>query len=98
MSGARRDECGQEQTQTQTKHEWDDMNDGDDRGDRPQMADDDANDSQANRSQIRINPDMLRDGQTINQCATWSVSRGSEDTSLGCRDQSAGSVGSRVAN
>ena len=32
--------------QTQTKHEWDDMNDGDDR-DRPQMADDDANDRQA---------------------------------------------------
>ena len=34
--------CGQ----TQTMHEWDDIKDGDDR-DRPQMADDDANDSQA---------------------------------------------------
>ena len=36
--------CGQ--GQTQTKHEWDGTSDGDDR-DRPQMADDDANDSQA---------------------------------------------------
>ena len=35
-----------EQGQTQTKHEWDGMSDGDDR-DRPQMAGDDANDSQA---------------------------------------------------
>ena len=34
------------QGQTQIKHECDDMNDGDVR-DRPQMADDDANDSQA---------------------------------------------------
>ena len=34
--------CGQ----TQTEHEWDGMSDGDDR-DRPQMAGDDANDSQA---------------------------------------------------
>ena len=48
--GARRDEskgenrCGE--GQTQTKHERDDVNDGDDR-DRPQMVDDDANDSQA---------------------------------------------------
>ena len=48
--GARRDEskdenrCGQ--GQNQIKHERDDMNDGDDR-ERPQMADDDANDSQA---------------------------------------------------
>ena len=48
--GARRDECKGEircgQGQTQIKHERDDVNDGDDR-DRPQMADDDANDSQA---------------------------------------------------
>ena len=36
--------CGQ--GQTQIKHERDDVNDGDDRN-RPQMADDDANDSQA---------------------------------------------------
>ena len=35
--------CGQ--GQTQTKHEWDGMSDGDDR-DRPQLAGDDANDSQ----------------------------------------------------
>ena len=48
--GARRDEskgdnrC--EQGQTQTKHEWDGMGDGDDR-DPQQMAEDDANDSQA---------------------------------------------------
>ena len=32
--------------QAQTKHEWDDVSEGDDRY-RPQMADDDANDSQA---------------------------------------------------
>ena len=44
MKAIGENQCGQEQTQT--KHEWDDMNDGDDR-DRPQMADDDANDSQA---------------------------------------------------
>ena len=47
--GARRDESKEEnrcgQGQTQIKHERD-MNDGDDR-DRPQMADDDAIDSQA---------------------------------------------------
>ena len=36
--------CGQ--GQTQTKHDWDVVNDGDDR-ERLQMADDDANDSQA---------------------------------------------------
>ena len=35
-----------EQGRTQTKHEWDGMSDGDDK-DRPQMSDDDANDSQA---------------------------------------------------
>ena len=35
-----------EQGQTETKHEWDGMSDGDDR-DRPQMADDDDPDSQA---------------------------------------------------
>ena len=34
------------QGQTRTKHEWDGMSDGDDRA-RPQMADDNANDSQA---------------------------------------------------
>ena len=53
----RKDECGAKkveskgenrcgQGQTQTKHDWDVVNDGDDR-DRLQMADDDANDSQA---------------------------------------------------
>ena len=35
-----------ELVRTQTEHEWDGMSDGDDR-DRPQMAGDDANDSQA---------------------------------------------------
>ena len=32
------------------------------------------------------------------QCGTWSVSRGSEDASLGSREQSAGTAGSRVAS
>ena len=32
------------------------------------------------------------------QCVTWSVSRGSEDTLLGSREQSAGSAGSTVAS
>ena len=44
MKSKEKNRCGQEQTQT--NHEWDGMNDGDDRV-RPQMADDDANDSQA---------------------------------------------------
>ena len=48
--GARRDERKSENRrrrgQTQTKHECDGMSDGDDK-DRPQMAGDDANDSQA---------------------------------------------------
>ena len=47
---ARSDESAREnrrgQGQTQAKHEWDGMSDGDDR-DRPQMAGDDANDSQS---------------------------------------------------
>ena len=47
--GARKDgskgENQRGQRQTQTKHEWDDLNNGDDR-DRPQVADDEENDSQ----------------------------------------------------
>ena len=47
---ARSDECEgenrREQGQTQTMHEWDGMSDGDGRN-RPQIAGDDANDSQA---------------------------------------------------
>ena len=45
---ARRDELKGENRcrRGQTKHRWDDVNDDDD-NDRPRMADDDANDSQA---------------------------------------------------
>ena len=42
----RKGENGRGQRQAQTKHEWDDVSEGDDRY-RPRMADDDANDSQA---------------------------------------------------
>ena len=84
--------------------------------DRPQMADADANDSQALKggditlyrafvarisclSQDR--PDLkFADMQVLSAMAkpSWSVSRGSEDTSLGSRGQSAGSAGSRVVS
>ena len=41
-----KEEDRREKGQTQTNHEWDGMSDGDDR-DRPQMAGDDADDTQA---------------------------------------------------
>ena len=112
--GARSDEskgenrCGK--GQTQTKHKWED---------RPQMADDDANESQALTGDditrctalvARISylsqdrPDLKFASMPAcvrwqdHQCVTWSVSRGSEDASLGSREQSAGSVGCRVAS
>ena len=66
------------QGQTQNKHEWDGMSDGDDR-DRLEMAGDDAKDSQAltsgditkyralvtrpTRSQVRIFASLLCDGK-----------------------------------
>ena len=83
--------CGQ--GQTQTKHEGDGMGDGDDI-DRPQMARDDDNEY---RSQVRVIAGMLCDGKG-HQCVTCNVSRESEDTSLGSREQNAGSAGSRVVS
>ena len=86
--------------QAQTKHVWDDVSEGDDRY-RPQMEDDDDNDSQAlaggditpfvarisfsspDRPHLKFAPMQVCCG--MDQCGTWSVSRGSERTSRGNR-------------
>ena len=52
--------------------------------------------SRPTRSQVRQCRYVVR--WQDHQCVTWSVSRGSEDSSLGSREQSAGCGGSRVTS
>ena len=81
--------------QAQTKHEWDDMSEGDDRY-RQQMEDDNDNDSQAlagttlyTRCSTCHKTDQISSSLQCSyavrwrshQCGTWRASRGSEDTS-----------------
>ena len=69
------------------------MSDGNDR-DRPQMAGVVTNDITISSSRRCRYVVRWRN----HQCATWNVSRGSDDTSSGSREQSAGSAGSRVVS